>query len=195
LLAQRYTRKLDDDGREFLDYVVDAVRRMDMLLSDLLTYSQHLGAGPAVFQHVSAQAVLIGVLMNLQASIQETRAEVTYDEMPDDVTSDFAQLGQVFQNLIGNALKYRGSNPPKIHIGVAETEDEWIFTVKDNGLGIEPAYKDQIFGVFKRLHGREYPGTGMGLAICKKIVERHGGRIWVESEPGKGSTFSFSLPK
>lgn len=195
LLSQRYKDTLEGDGAEFLGYVVDAVRRMDMLLSDLLTYSQHLGTKPPIFNEVNVEAVLTGVLMNMQASIKETGATITHDPLPTDVTSDFAQLSQVFQNLLSNAIKYRGSDPPKIHVGVRETDDEWIFSVQDNGLGIEPAYKDQIFGIFKRLHGREYPGTGMGLAICKKIVERHGGRIWVESEPGKGSTFSFSIPK
>ncbi len=195
LLAQRYQDKLDGDGREFLGYIVEAVRRMDMLLSDLLTYSQHVGSKAPVFQRVSAEAVLTGVLMNLNASIRETGATITHDPLPDDVTSDFAQLSQVFQNLLSNAIKYRGPDPPKIHIGVKESDDAWIFCVKDNGLGIEDAYKDQIFGIFKRLHGREFPGTGMGLAICKKIVERHGGRIWVESQPPNGSTFSFSIPK
>lgn len=195
LLSQRFKNTLDDDGQEFLGYVVDSVRRMDMLLSDLLTYSQHLGSKAPLFQSVNVEAVLMGVLMNLQASIKETGAEITHDPLPADVTSDFAQLSQVFQNLVSNAIKYRGPEPPRIHVGVFETEDEWIFSVRDNGLGIETAYKDQIFGIFKRLHGREFPGTGMGLAICKKIVERHGGRIWVDSELGKGSTFSFSIPK
>jgi signal transduction histidine kinase len=195
LLAQRYQDKLDGDGSEFLGYIVDAVRRMDMLLSDLLTYSQHVGSKAPIFQQVSAEAVLTGVLMNLNASIRETGATVTHDPLPTDITSDFAQLSQVFQNLVSNAIKYRGPEKPKIHIGVKETDDEWIFSVTDNGLGIEDAYKDQIFGIFKRLHGREFPGTGMGLAICKKIVERHGGRIWVESEPPNGSTFAFSIQK
>jgi signal transduction histidine kinase len=195
LLKQRYTDKLDEDGKEFLGYVVDAVRRMDTLLSDLLTYSQHLGSKPTMFSTVNAEAVLAGVLMNLQASIKETGAEVTHDALPVDVNSDFAQLSQVLQNLVSNALKYRGPRAPRIHISAQETEDHWVFSVRDNGMGIEAAYRDQIFGIFKRLHGREFPGTGMGLAICKKIIERHGGRIWVDSEAGVGSTFSFSLPK
>lgn len=195
LLAQRYKDQFDDDGKEFLSYVVDAVKRMDMLLGDLLTYSQHLGSKPTVFQSVNAETVLAGVLMNLQASIKETGASITHDPLPTDLTSDFAQLSQVLQNLVSNALKYRSQRPPDIHIWAEQTEDDWIFHVRDNGLGIEPAYRDQIFGIFKRLHGREFPGTGMGLAICKKIVERHGGRIWAESEPGVGSTFSFTLPK
>jgi signal transduction histidine kinase len=196
LLEQRYSDKLDQDGQEFLHYVLDAVRRMDMLLSDLLTYSQHLGSRPSAFQSVDVEAVLAGVLMNLHALIEETQATVTHDPLPTAVTSDFAQLSQVFQNLVSNALKYRKPDQPvKVHISAEEGKDEWVFSVRDNGLGIDPEYKDQIFGIFKRLHGREYPGTGMGLAICKKIVERHGGQIWVESEPGAGSTFYFTIAK
>ena len=196
LLAQRFDPHLDDDGREFLGYVIDAVKRMDMLLTDLLTYSQHLGTKPMTLTEVNSEAVLIGVLMNLQAAIKETEAKITHDPLPTDVTSDFAQLSQVFQNLIGNALKYRSADrKPEVHIWADEGEDEWTFHVRDNGLGIDPHYRDQIFGIFKRLHGREFPGTGMGLAICKKIIERHGGRIWVESALNEGSTFSFSLPK
>lgn len=195
LLSQRYEDALDEDGKEFLGYVVDAVRRMDMLLNDLLTYSQHLGTRPTTFQSVNVEGVLAGVLMNLQASIKETGATVIREPMPMSLTSDFAQLSQLFQNLVSNALKYRSERPPEVRIWADETDDDWIFHVKDNGMGIEPAYRDQIFGIFKRLHGREFPGTGMGLAICKKIVERHGGRIWVEAELGVGSTFSFSLSK
>lgn len=168
LLTQRYKEKLDEDGREFLDYVVEAVRRMDMLLSDLLTYSQHLGSRPSMFQNVNAAAVLTGVLMNLRAAVEETGATLTYDALPTSVTSDFAQLSQVFQNLVSNALKYRGTAPPKIHIGVKEGEEEWIFCVQDNGLGIEAAYKDQIFGIFKRLHGREFPVLAWGSQSARK---------------------------
>lgn len=196
LLVQRYPDRLDADGQEFLRYVVDAVRRMDTLLSDLLTYSQHLGPKAAVFQPVDVQGVLAGVLMNLHAAIVESGAAVTHDSMPADVNSDFAQLSQVLQNLLSNALKYRRRDvKPEIHISSQEKDDEWIFSVKDNGVGISPEYRDQVFGIFKRLHGRDYPGTGMGLAICKKIIERHGGRIWVESEAGAGSTFFFTIPK
>jgi signal transduction histidine kinase len=196
LLEQRYCGNLDQDGQEFLHYVLDAVRRMDTLLSDLLTYSQHLGSRPSATQSVNVEAVLTGVLMNLQASIKETNATITHDPLPTDVTSDFAQLSQVFQNLVSNAIKYRKSGePPKIHISAEERDDNWVFAVRDNGLGIDPEYKEQIFGIFKRLHGREYPGTGMGLAICKKIIERHGGCIWVESQPDVGSMFYFTLPR
>jgi two-component system sensor histidine kinase/response regulator len=195
LLAHRFGDVLDDEGREFLGYVVEGVRRMDALLSDLLMYSQHLGAQPPVFQYVDAEAVLMAVLMNLQASIKENDAKVSHDALPSEVTSDFAQLSLVFQNLISNAIKYRRGEPPEIRLWAEDGDEEWVFHVRDNGLGIEPSFLDQIFRPFKRLHGHEFPGTGMGLAISKKIVERHGGRIWVESEPGQGSTFSFSIPK
>jgi two-component system, sensor histidine kinase and response regulator len=195
LLGQRYSDRLDENGREFLNYVTEAVRRMDMLLSDLLTYSQHLGAAAATLQNVSSEAVIAGVLMNLHASIKDTGAKVTHDPLP-EVSSDFAQLSQVFQNLVSNAIKYRRSGvTPEVHISAREETGDWLFSVRDNGSGIDAAYTEQVFGIFKRLHGREYPGTGMGLAICKKIVERHGGRIWVESTPGEGSTFFFTIPK
>jgi signal transduction histidine kinase len=196
LLDQRYRNRLDQDGQEFLHYVLDAVRRMDTLLSDLLTYSQHLGSRPQVTQSVNVEAVLAGVLMNLQASIKETNATVTHDPLPTDVTSEFAQLSQVLQNLVSNAIKYRKpSESPQVHVSAEDCDGDWVFAVRDNGLGIDSEYKEQIFGIFKRLHGREYPGTGMGLAICKKIIERHGGRIWVESQPDIGSTFYFTLPQ
>jgi signal transduction histidine kinase len=196
LLSQRYTDRLDGDGREFLNYVVDAVRRMDMLLTDLLTYSQHLGSQPSAVKPVNAEAVLIGVLMNMRASIQDTNAVVTHDPLPPDVMTDFAQFGQVLQNLISNAIKYRKPDvAPAIHISVEDSDSEWTFCVQDNGVGIGANYKEQVFGIFKRLHGRDYPGTGMGLAICKKIIERHSGRIWVESEEGVGSKFCFTIPK
>jgi len=195
LLSQRYADRLDDTGQEFLLYVIEAVRRMDVLLSDLLSYSQHLGAKPAAFGAINVEAVLTGVLMNLQASIKESGGTVTHDPLPTDMTADFAQLGQLFQNLVSNSLKYRKPDvAPEIHISVDEGRDEFTFSVRDNGVGIEPPYREQVFGIFKRLHGREYPGTGMGLAICKKIVERHGGRIWVDSEAGAGSNFLFTIP-
>lgn len=196
LLNQRYVENLDENGREFLNYVVDAVRRMDTLLTDLLSYAQHLGAKPANSETVNAEAVLAGVLMNLHALIKETEAVVTHDPLPEQLTAEFAQLSQLFQNLVSNGLKYRHvGRTATIHISAQESDTEWTFSVRDNGVGIEAPYQEQVFGIFKRLHGREYPGTGMGLAICKKIVERHGGRIWVESKPGEGSTFLFTIPK
>jgi light-regulated signal transduction histidine kinase (bacteriophytochrome) len=132
-------------------------------------------------------------MANLEATVTETDAEITQGNLP-VVRADEVQLTQIFQNLIGNAIKYRSQEKPRIHIEAVEEDGEWRFCVSDNGIGIDPQYKDRIFGIFKRLHGRELPGTGMGLAICKRILERHGGRIWVESQPGQGSTFYFTLP-
>lgn len=194
LLDRRYHDKFDAEGREFLGYINEAVHRMDSLLSDLLAYSHQLHSKEKALTTVDAEAVLQGVLLNCDTAIRESDTTITRDPLP-QVQSDFAQLGQVFQNLIGNSIKYRGDQAPRIHISAEESEDEWIFSFRDNGMGIDPRYHEQIFGIFKRLHGREYPGTGIGLALCKKIVERHGGRIWVESEQGKGATFKFTLPK
>jgi signal transduction histidine kinase len=196
LLSVRYKESLDESGKEFLAYVVDAVKRMDILLTDLLTYSQQLGPPKWNAVPTNAEVVLIGVLMNLQASIKDTGAVITHDTLPVEVYSDFAQLSVVFQNLVSNALKYRKpEETARVHIWATEGPAEWTFYFRDNGLGIADEYKSQIFGLFKRLHGREYPGTGIGLAICEKIIERHGGRIWVESQPGQGSTFVFTIRK
>jgi len=196
LLFNRYRDQLDNDGREFLNYVVEAVKRMEILLTDLLTYSQQLGPPKWNVAPTNAEAVLTAVLMNLQASIKETRATVTHDRLPAEVYSDFAQLSLVFQNLVSNALKYRKpGEAPRVHISASEGTEEWTFYVRDNGVGIPTEYQDQIFGPFKRLHGPEYPGTGIGLAICKIIIGRHGGTIRVESQPGVGSTFAFTVPK
>lgn len=194
LLHRRYKDSLDADGLEFMAYVVDAVQRMDSLLNDLLSYSQQISAREQSFGPVDSEAVLDGVLMNLDSAVKESGTEVTHGPLP-EVNSDLVQLGQVFQNLIGNAIKYRGENPPRIHISAEEDKEHWTFSVRDNGIGIDPRYHDQIFGIFKRLHGREYPGTGIGLALCKKIIERHGGRIWVESQVSEGSTFRFTIPR
>jgi chemotaxis family two-component system sensor kinase Cph1 len=144
---------------------------------------------------VSAGAALGRALFNLRAAMEETGALLTHDPMP-TLPADEVQFGQLLQNLIGNALKFRSSDVPRIHIGAIESELDWQFEVRDNGIGIEPQYYERIFMVFQRLHNKgEYPGTGIGLAICKKVVERHGGRIWVESRPGAGSSFFFTLPK
>ncbi len=194
LLGRRYADKLDDEAREFMGYITDSVHRMDNLLSDLLSYSYQLNVREQVLTTVDTEAVLQGVLMNLDSSIKETSTEITHSGLP-EVQSDFGQLGQVFQNLVSNSIKYHGPDAPKIHVSAEDKGDEWVFSFADNGLGIEPRYHEQIFGIFKRLHGREYPGTGIGLALCKRIVERQDGRIWVESEAGQGSTFKFTLPK
>lgn len=194
LLTRRYEDKLDDEAREFMHYIVDSVKRMDLLVSDLLAYSHQLSATQQTFAPVDTEAVLEGVLLSLDSSIRESGIGITHDPLP-EVMSEFVQMGQVFQNLIGNAIKYSGAKSPKIHISAEDAEDEWIFSFRDNGIGIDPRYHEQIFGIFKRLHGREYPGTGIGLALCKRIVERNGGRIWVESEVDHGATFKFTIPK
>ncbi|HZW34034.1 MAG TPA: ATP-binding protein, partial [Isosphaeraceae bacterium] len=178
---------------EFIAFAVDGATRMQALINDLLAYSR-VGTRGKEFTLTDCTAVLERVLGDMGPTISEAGAIVTYDPLP-TVMADGSQLGQVFQNLIGNAIKYRREEPPRIHVAARRVADEWIFSVADNGIGIEPQYFERIFVLFQRLHGKgEYPGTGIGLAICKKIVERHGGRIWVESEPGKGSTFFFTLP-
>ncbi len=194
LLQRRYGGALDEQASEFMSYVVDSVHRMDLLLNDLLAYSQQLALKESSRNVVDTEGVMAGVLLNLDTSIRETGTKITYDPLP-CVLSDFLQLSQVFQNLIGNSIKYRSKENPRIHVSAEEQEDEWLFSVQDNGIGIDPQYHEQIFGIFKRLHGREYPGTGIGLALCKRIIERQGGRIWVESQAGQGSTFKFTIPK
>jgi PAS domain S-box-containing protein len=193
LLARRYRDKLDDDAREFIGYAVDGVTRMQGLIADLLSFSR-VGSRGGAFEPVALEKVLERTLANLEAAIEESGATVTHDPLP-TVTADPVQLGQLFQNLVGNAVKFRGEAAPKVHVSAERQGAEWRLGVHDNGIGIEPEYLERIFVIFQRLHGRgEYPGTGIGLAICKKIVERHGGRIWVESRPGQGSTFYFTLP-
>jgi PAS domain S-box-containing protein len=194
LLARRYHERLDSDAREFMSYIVDGASRMKQLIEDLLAYSR-VGTKGIAFANVSAEGALRRALFNLRGGLEEAGAAVTHDPMP-TLPADEVQLGQLFQNLIGNALKFRSQADPKIHIVVTESAPEYTFEVRDNGIGIEPQYFERIFMVFQRLHNKgEYPGTGIGLAICKKVVERHGGRIWVESRPGEGSSFFFALPK
>jgi light-regulated signal transduction histidine kinase (bacteriophytochrome) len=167
---------------------------MKQLIEDLLAYSR-VGTRARDFQMVDSGASLARALANLRAAQESSGATVTHDRMP-EVHADGAQLSQVFQNLIGNALKFRADEPPRIHVGAETREHVWVFTVKDNGIGLDTQYADRIFMMFQRLHNKtEYPGTGIGLAIVKKIVERHGGRIWVESEPGKGCTFGFTIAR
>ncbi len=193
LLQRRYEGQLDEEADEFIGYAVDGAKRMQQLINDLLAYSR-VGTRGRPFFPTDCQAVLKRALMNLRVAIQESNAVITHGSLP-TVMADDAQLVQVFQNLIGNAIKFRGDDVPRIHISVEPRAEEWVFSVSDNGVGIDPQYADRIFLLFQRLHSRaDHPGTGMGLAICKKIVERHGGRIWVESELGRGSTFFFTLP-
>jgi PAS domain S-box-containing protein len=195
LLSNRYKGRMDADADEFIAYAVDGCKRMQGLIQDLLAYSR-AGTDGKALQETSSEDALQEAFTNLQAAVQESSAILTHDSLP-VLLADQAQLAQVFQNLIGNAIKYRGAEVPRVHISAKKDErNEWIFSVRDNGLGIDPKYFEKIFILFQRLHGRqEFNGTGIGLAICKKIVERLGGRIWVESLSMKGSTFYFALPE
>jgi light-regulated signal transduction histidine kinase (bacteriophytochrome) len=193
LLARRYKGKLDADADEFIRYAVDGANRMQWLINDLLAYSR-VTSQDQVLEEVDCDSVLEEVLSDLRVAIEESRAVVTHDPLP-RVMADRGQLGQLFQNLIGNAIKFHGKEPPQVHVTAERKPDEWAFSVRDNGVGLDPQYAERIFVIFQRLHDREeYPGTGIGLAICKKVVERHGGRIWVVSQIGQGATFHFTLP-
>jgi PAS domain S-box-containing protein len=195
LLAERYKGRLDSDADEFIAYAVDGSNRMQVLIQDLLAYSR-AGTNGKALRKISSDNALTEALANLRATIQESGAVVTHDSLP-LITTDGTQLAQIFQNLVGNAIKYRSAAVPNVHISAVKNGgNEWIFSVRDNGLGIDPQYFDRIFVLFQRLHGQtEFKGTGIGLAICKKMLERLGGRIWVESQPEKGSTFHFALPE
>jgi PAS domain S-box-containing protein len=194
LLGKRYGDRLEGDAKEFMAYIVDGAARMKQLIEDLLTYSR-VGTRGREFRQVKLQAVLERARINLRAAMEESGAELTRDPLP-EVEADDSQLAQLLQNLIGNAIKFRGKAAPRIHVSSIEKDDEFEIAVKDNGIGIEPQYFERIFMVFQRLHDKgQYPGTGIGLAICKKVVDRHGGRIWLHSTPGAGSSFHFTLPK
>jgi chemotaxis family two-component system sensor kinase Cph1 len=193
LLQRRYEGKLDHDADDFIGFAVDGAKRMRGLIDDLLQYSR-VGTHGKPLEPVECEALLNQALANLRMSIEDCAARVTHDPLP-KLVADGTQLMQLFQNLIENGLKFRRDDPPVIHVSARRDGECWHFSVRDNGVGIEPQYADRIFVIFQRLHGRdEYPGTGLGLAICKKIVERHGGRIWVEPETGPGATFHFTLP-
>jgi len=193
LLAKRYKGRLDADADEFIAFAVDGANRMQRLIQDLLAFSR-VGTAGAELGPVSSEHALGEALRNLNGIIGERGAVISSDPLP-EVHADESQLAQMFQNLIGNAIKYQGKKVPKIHVSAARSDDDiWLFSVKDNGIGIEKKYFERIFGMFQRLHGRdEFSGTGIGLAICKKIIERHGGSISVSSRPSHGSTFTFSL--
>ena len=195
LLQRRYGDRLDGDAREFMAFIVDGATRMKQLIEDLLAYSR-VGTRGKELKRIPAQDALDRALVNLRLAIESSGAQVTRDPLP-EVLADDTQLTQLFQNLVGNAIKFKKPEEPiRVHVGVSDGGAEWRFSVSDNGIGIEAQYYQRIFMVFQRLHTRdEYPGTGIGLAICKKVVDRHRGRIWVESAPGKGSTFHFTLPK
>jgi light-regulated signal transduction histidine kinase (bacteriophytochrome) len=194
LLGKRHGDKLDGDAKEFMAYIVDGAARMKQLIEDLLAYSR-VGTRGKEFRSVSMDKVMERARVNLRAALEESGVELTADALP-EVYGDESQLVQLLQNLIGNAVKFRAAVMPKIHVSCTEKENEFALAVQDNGIGIEPQYFERIFMVFQRLHDKgQYPGTGIGLAICKKVADRHGGRIWVESAPGKGSRFVFTLPK
>jgi PAS domain S-box-containing protein len=193
LLTKRLQGTVDAQAAELIGFIVDGAQRMQALITDLLAYTR-VGGSALSFNAVDSEALLARVLGDLQLVIREQGAEVTHEALP-TVHGDAGQLGLVVQNLIGNALKFRSTAPPCIHLAARREGRQWVFSVRDNGIGIEPQYKERIFQVFQRLHPRsQYPGTGIGLAICKKIIERHGGRMWVESERGQGATFYFTLP-
>jgi signal transduction histidine kinase len=193
LLARRYRGKLDSDADEFIGFAVDGSTRMQDLINDLLAYSR-VGTKGKPFEPTKTESVFDRSLSNLKALIDESGAEVTHDPLP-AVMADGAQLIQLFQNLLSNAIKFRGEETPKVHVSADRKQNEWVFSFEDNGIGIDAEFADRIFIIFQRLHSRaQYPGTGIGLAICKKIVKRHGGRIWVKSQPGMGSSFYFTIP-
>ena len=193
LLERNYKNKLDADADEYIEFIVEGSQRMKYLIDDLLTFSR-VSSQAKEFEKVDLENVLDIVLSNLSVSIDESNAYITHDALP-TVMADKSQMIQVLQNLIANAIKFRGDKPPEIHITAHKHGEEWIFAVTDNCIGIDPEYQKQIFEVFKRLHTRdEYPGSGIGLSVTKKIIKQHSGNIWVESELGKGSTFYFTIP-
>ncbi|MEW5747085.1 MAG: PAS domain S-box protein [Nitrospirota bacterium] len=195
LLEKKYRGKLDTQADKYIHFAADGALRMQKLIEGLLAYSRITRKG-AAFGPVDTNTVFSQAVKNLTAAVQESHAEVTKDDLP-IVSGDELQLVQLFQNLIGNAIKYRKPDtPPAVHVSARKEGREWVFSVRDNGIGISPEYHDRIFLLFQRLHSREeYPGTGIGLALCKRIVERHHGRIWVESAPGEGATFFFTIPE
>ena len=192
LLVQRYKGTFDALGEEFLGHIMASAERMRQMIDDLLVYSRVAHDSSSEFEAVSMNRVVAEAMANLERSITENQAVIACEDLP-EVSGEFGRLAQLFQNLIGNAIKYRSQEAPVIRIAASVQDRRWLFSIADNGVGIEPRYSEQIFGVFRRLHGREFPGTGIGLAIARQIVERHGGRIWVESDGNRGSTFYFTL--
>ena len=194
LLEKRYHDQLDPDGRDFIRYAVDGGKRMKDLIDDLLAYSR-VDTGGKAFGSVDMNDLVAKTLLLLRVPIEENQANVIVDPLP-TIEADGSQIMQVIQNLVTNAIKFHGQSPPEVHLTASPGPDEWTFSVRDNGIGMDMKYSERIFQMFQRLHTRnQYPGTGVGLAIAKKIIERHGGRIWVESEEGKGTTFFFTIPK
>ena len=194
LLSKKYSGKLDETADRYIEFAVDGAKRMQQLIVDLLAFSR-VNSKELDLRQTDCEAVVQTALQNLSAAIEESGAAIERDPLP-GLTADAGQLGQLFQNLIGNAIKFRGPAPLRIHIAAADRGSDWLFSIQDNGIGIDPRHSERIFQIFQRLHTRaEYPGTGIGLAVCQKVAERHGGKIWVESEPGAGSTFRFTIPK
>ena len=193
LLAQEQAGKLGEDADTYISYSVEGALRIEALLKDLLNYLEVTERDSYRLAPVDCNRVLSQTLLSLQSAIQQSGAKVTADPLPTVVGKE-VMLTQIFQNLISNSIKYRGEATPAIHVSAARTAEGWLFSVRDNGVGIDPADAGFVFGMFKRLHGKEVPGTGIGLALCRKVVERHGGRIWVESEAGQGAVFKFTIP-
>jgi light-regulated signal transduction histidine kinase (bacteriophytochrome) len=192
LLAESCAGRLDADAIAFLTHIRENAARMQSLLTSIVDYWA-VGSGDGQTARTDLDAVLLQSLLFKDKLIAERSATVTHDPLP-AVTGDFGILTKVLRHLIRNAIEYCGSSDPRVHISARREHDEWVISVQDNGPGIDPAFYDRIFGVFKRLHGKDYPGNGLGLAFCKKAIERNGGRMWVESAPGAGSTFYFTLP-
>jgi signal transduction histidine kinase len=192
LFQRRYSGKLDTEADQFISNAIKSALSMEKLISDILAYSR-AGTQGKTFEPTDCSAALDVSLQNLKVAIESSKAEIIRDALP-KVMADTVQMARLFQNLIGNAIKLHGEERPRIHISAKQMEKEWVFSVRDNGIGIPLEHTEKIFEIFQRLNKDKYPGSGIGLAICKKIVERHGGRIWVESEIGKGSTFYFTLP-
>ena len=193
LLERRYKGHLDSDADDYIEFIVENGKRMKYLIDDLLEFSR-LNSQDKEFETTYLEMTLDDVLSNLSMSIKDNNAKITHDPLP-TLNVNLMYIRQLFQNLISNAIKFHGDEPPEIHISAYKTGNVWTFGVKDNGIGIEPQHQKMIFGIFKRLHTREeYPGTGIGLALCKRIVDMHKGRMWLVSEPGKGSTFYFTIP-
>jgi len=192
LLERRYKGRLDKDADEFIAYIVDGAKHMQQMIEDLLAYSR-IGTRGKPFEPTDFEAVLEQAVSNLKSAIEENKAQVTHDPLP-AVMADASQMVELFQHLISNAIKFRKEEPPRIHVSAKREGYEWVFSVQDNGIGMSPEFMKRLFKIFQREHAAKYPGTGVGLAICRRIVERHGGRIWAESVQGAGTTFYFTIP-
>lgn len=193
LLKSQVAKSDDPLSKEYIHFIASAAQRINLLANGLLDYARLLEAHREPHGRVDMNAVLQVALANLQILIEEGRATIVHDELP-HISGDFGQLVQLLQNLISNAIKYRGPSAPQIFVKAERNDSRWLFSIEDNGIGFDPQHYDRLFVPFKRLHGQEIPGVGLGLAICRSIVERHGGRIWGESRPGEGAAFRFTLP-